>query len=149
MEGDIRLVNGANNYQGRIEVCHTNIWGTVCDDSWDINDGIVACRQLGLRFVDVVTSAYFGRGTGQIWLDDLSCIGSEAQLFNCRHRGFGSHYCSHSEDAGLICEGKQKVFSVCYFCTLNWVYRLNKISNKLYLFCLLMLCRVFYQSLGV
>ena len=105
IEGDIRLVDGFGSYQGRVEVCHNNTWGTVCDDLWDTNDGIVTCRQLGLRFVNVVGSAFFGAGTGPIWLDNLRCIGSESQLIDCNHNGFGVHNCVHGEDAGLICEG--------------------------------------------
>ena len=45
VNGDIRLIGGLN--QGRVEVCYSNQWGSVCDDSWDDTDARVACRQLG------------------------------------------------------------------------------------------------------
>jgi len=89
-----------------VEVCYNNVWGTVCDDGWSRSDGIVACRQLGRRFVSVTTNARFGQGRGQIWLDNLLCTGSETQLIRCRHNGFGRHDCGHSEDAGVICSSK-------------------------------------------
>ena len=46
-EGDIRLLEGATQLEGRVSVCKNNVWGTVCDYSWDINDATVVCRQLG------------------------------------------------------------------------------------------------------
>ena len=45
--GDIRLVGGTKDYEGRLEVCINQVWGTVCSRSWDSNDTRVACRQLG------------------------------------------------------------------------------------------------------
>jgi len=47
----------------------------------------------------------YGRGTGQIWLDDLRCNGSETSLFNCTHTGLGVHDCDHKEDVSIRCLG--------------------------------------------
>ena len=46
-DGEIRLADG-NPTAGRVEICLSGVWGRVCDDSWDIHDARVACRQLGL-----------------------------------------------------------------------------------------------------
>ena len=64
------------------------------------------CRQLG--FSDAVSAprkAHYGQGTGPIWLDDVSCLGTEPDLFTCRHRGIGNDDCRHREDASAECSG--------------------------------------------
>ena len=63
------------------------------------------CRQLGLSDSNAkaVLMARFGRGSGEIWLDDVRCSGSENNLGECSHSGFGTHNCDHGEDAGVRC----------------------------------------------
>ena len=100
----VRLVNGTTKYEGRVEVHHNGVWGTVCDSGWDLNDANVVCNEL--NFGQPVTArprAFNGQGSGQIWLDNVTCIGTEGTIGNCLHNGWGSHNCSHREDAGVNC----------------------------------------------
>jgi len=46
-DGAIRLADGPTSYQGRVEVCLNQEWGSVCDSNWTTTDANVACRQLG------------------------------------------------------------------------------------------------------
>ena len=100
----VRLVNGPNEYEGRVEVYHNGEWGTVCDNGWDLNDAQVVCNQLGLDKVAAVRhGAFYGQGSGRIWLNNLNCAGTEFAIEECSHRGWGIENCSHSEDAGVYC----------------------------------------------
>ena len=47
-EGDVRLLEGSTNREGRVEICKNNVWGTVCDNGWGVTDARVVCRQLDL-----------------------------------------------------------------------------------------------------
>ena len=50
-DGDVRLVGGSNEYEGRVEICINQVWGTICSGSsynrWEVADGRVVCKQLG------------------------------------------------------------------------------------------------------
>ncbi|XP_061114999.1 deleted in malignant brain tumors 1 protein-like isoform X1 [Conger conger] len=102
----VRLVDGANQCQGRVEVYLAGHWGTVCQDNWDIVDALVVCRELGCGVaLGAMQYAHFGEGTGLIFLDNVHCTGSEQSLLDCQSNGLGAHNCMHYQDAGVICAG--------------------------------------------
>ncbi|KAM5271876.1 scavenger receptor cysteine-rich domain-containing protein SCART1 [Ctenodactylus gundi] len=105
-EGGLRLLGGEDSCSGRVELWHAGSWGTVCDDSWDLADAEVVCRQLGCgQAVDAVRGAAFGAGSGPVWLDEVGCRGSELYLGGCPAEPWGQGDCSHKEDSGVRCSG--------------------------------------------
>lgn len=104
--GTLQLLNGPNRCAGRVEVLHDHMWGTVCDDGWDLMDATVVCRQLGCGTALMATKgAHYGRGQDPIWLDEVNCTGTEATIFDCKARAWGVNNCYHGEDAGVVCSG--------------------------------------------
>uniref|UniRef100_A0A8C9LEI8 SRCR domain-containing protein n=1 Tax=Pavo cristatus TaxID=9049 RepID=A0A8C9LEI8_PAVCR len=109
----LRLVDGSTHCSGRIEVFYGQRWGTVCDDGWDLADAEVVCRQLGCgKALSAPHGAHFGQGSDAIWLDDVSCTGTEAALSTCKASPWGSHNCEHGEEAGVVCAGTLNAMSI-------------------------------------
>ena len=135
--GDIRLVGGTKDYEGRLEVCINQVWGTVCSRSWDSTDTKVACRQLGYQELGMLSpsrvcykiifyvsliggvtngSSIYGRGNGPIMFGYMYCNGNENSLFNCIRSVFSviSSCSSHYYDLGIKCERKRYLCWLCY-----------------------------------
>eukprot|EP00069_Balaena_mysticetus_P000389 bmy_14529T0 len=104
MDAALRLGDGSHRCEGRVEVLYNGTWRTVCDDSWDVTDARVVCRQLGCgEALSAPAQSYFGGGSGHIMLDDVQRTGNEARLWQCTHNGCFSHSCRHP--AGVVCSG--------------------------------------------
>ena len=116
-QGKLRLTGGqveheGRLHEGRLEMYYSERWGTICDDYWTRTDADVACRALGYPGGSVEDAgrfrkAYFGKGTGPIWLDDVQCEGEESNLLLCPRSGdiaVGVHNCGHKEDVGVRCD---------------------------------------------
>ena len=74
----VRLVNGNSASEGRVEVLYNGTWGSICDDSWDIQDANVICRMLGYaRAIDAPGWNTYGDDTislGQVCVGVWSVI---------------------------------------------------------------------------
>ncbi|ELK18412.1 Lysyl oxidase like protein 3 [Pteropus alecto] len=95
-------------FEGRVEIQRAGEWGTICDDDFTLQAAHVLCRELGFTEATGWThSAKYGPGTGRIWLDNLSCSGTEQSVTECASRGWGNSDCTHDEDAGVICKDQR------------------------------------------
>ncbi|XP_046947158.1 neurotrypsin [Lynx rufus] len=130
----IRLMDGENKKEGRVEVFINGQWGTICDDGWTDKDATVICRQLGYKGpARARTMAYFGEGKGPIHVDNVKCTGNERSLADCIKQDIGRHNCRHSEDAGVICDyfgkkatGNSNRESLSSVCGLRLLHRRQK-----------------------
>ena len=44
-----------------------------------------------------------GAGSGQIWLDNIRCNGTETDIADCQHKSWGRCVCDHSKDISVKC----------------------------------------------
>ncbi|KAK3599946.1 hypothetical protein CHS0354_012592, partial [Potamilus streckersoni] len=112
----IRLVNGHDEYEGRVEIKFNNTWYTLCDNNWDANDAAVLCRSLGywVSSSTAYSDAWFGQGSVPSTNPYLSCNSLEPTIFDCSTSyPWGPGSCSHSDDAGVRCQpgslGRDKI----------------------------------------
>ncbi|KAL0195613.1 hypothetical protein M9458_009185, partial [Cirrhinus mrigala] len=93
---------GEGRCSGRLEVYHNAVWGSVCDDQWDISDAQVVCRQLGCgAALRADGNSVFGAGEGVVWMNRI-------HLWDCPLSLNNHTDCSHKEHAGLTCAGHSK-----------------------------------------
>ncbi|XP_021258687.1 scavenger receptor cysteine-rich type 1 protein M130-like isoform X2 [Numida meleagris] len=100
----LRLAGGPGRCAGRVEVYSEGTWGTICQDTWTLQDATVVCRQLGCGWaLEAPGSERFGPGTGTLWLGAGGCSGTEDALWHCPapvQRG-----CRLRGGAGAVCSG--------------------------------------------
>ena len=78
VEGNLRLADGQNEGEGRLEVFHDGAWGTICDDGFDSPGNIapqLACQWMGYATGEVISSTGITPASASfaILLDDVRC----------------------------------------------------------------------------
>ena len=69
-----------------------------------MKDAKVICRRLGFDGALAASrAAAYGQGSGEIFLDNVGCDGTEDKIADCFHLGVGIHDCEHANDAGVKC----------------------------------------------
>lgn len=105
--GNVKLAGGPHRCAGRVEFYDKGQWGTICGQSWDINDANVVCKQLDCgKAHKITTMSEYGRGTGQTWIEQIECNGRESTLSQCPQRPYVDKSCNTSSVAGVVCTGK-------------------------------------------
>ena len=122
----VRLQSGTTSNQGRVELLLNGTWGTICDNNWGIQEANVICRMLGYSEGAWSTHCcgWYDRSNApeQIWLDNVHCVGDEKSIAACRHGGWGSHNCGHSEDVGVVCKFTPPGLTGTLFCGICQTY---------------------------
>jgi len=95
-------------YLGRLETRPNASapWGTVCGDSFNDQDALVACKTLGLTGITRAEAFIVGDGAGPVWLDGVQCGAHDQKIEFCP-RGYSysawSMSCPHARDVGVLC----------------------------------------------
>lgn len=123
------MTGGLNQSRGTVEICLSGIWGTICDDGWDISDAGVACRQLGYLTSNGMYTEVCGNFAVTIMmhamlvlantekarvthkpqhLSHVRCTGQESRLTDCVHQSIGMRTCesTSSRTAAVVCSGR-------------------------------------------
>ncbi|KAL4223326.1 hypothetical protein ACF0H5_016797 [Mactra antiquata] len=112
----VRLVNGSDPYEGRLEVFHRGQWGTVCDNNFDDFSAMLVCRMLNYNGISkAYYSAAYGEGTVPTLLSLGHCYGAEMDyedIFDCQPLVWGQNQCSHAHDVSVSCHPSKRVIYV-------------------------------------
>ncbi|XP_070685412.1 scavenger receptor cysteine-rich type 1 protein M130-like [Pempheris klunzingeri] len=99
----IRLVDGNSLCSGRLEVKSDQLWSSVCEDDFDLQDAEVVCRELGCGAPSALQGALYGEGEAPVRSTEFLCDGQESALLDCGSSDSAADTCSSGKAVGLTC----------------------------------------------
>jgi hypothetical protein len=100
----VRLVDGATDVEGRVEICFSRRWGTISGDGWTQTESTVICNDIGYETSDGNDySVRPATNSIPVFIKSIRCTGREMSLLECGYRRNLTHS-SHFEDVGVQCK---------------------------------------------
>jgi len=93
----------------RLETLYNGVWGSVCGEHFGKRNTRTLCKALGFPGSGVLKKNFMsGRmytgSKGHVWLSNVQCKGTEGDVADCKHKGFGNHKCGHYNEVGICCK---------------------------------------------
>lgn len=104
---DLRLTGGLDRCSGRVEIHRNGSWGTVCDECWDKEEALMACKMLGCGEPKQYTAFEppFLHKNNTRWF--YMCTKNSNILWDCKELDASlRNLCPDPSAAGLICNSK-------------------------------------------
>ncbi|XP_019854703.1 PREDICTED: uncharacterized protein LOC109583711, partial [Amphimedon queenslandica] len=105
--GDVRIVDGPNNYTGRPEFCYFGTWRSICGIGFDLYDAAVTCSLAGFNhdLARNLSAGSYGYNNLPPVLAGLQCTGKEGSFSNCTPiNGDLLSSCNYTQAAAVACE---------------------------------------------
>lgn len=97
-----------------MEVFYGGRWGTVCGDTWGIEEAMIVCRQLNLGYAGkALTKNNFTETEHRVIMSGVRCRVDEISLYNCQHDEWTNTTCSSKKSvAGVVCVNGKRLTGV-------------------------------------
>ena len=122
--GEVRLVEGESEKEGRLEICFDHRWGTVSSDGWSETEAKVVCNDLGYELMNgksfnigtiiMHSTFFFSKANGYLprpalskptYINTLRCSGRDLTLLDCSYKfNTRMNESDHSKDVGIQCK---------------------------------------------
>ncbi|CAI8004444.1 Neurotrypsin, partial [Geodia barretti] len=103
VDGQVRLVDGATDVEGRVEICFSRRWGTISGDGWTQTESTVICNDLGYEATGNDYSVRPATNSMPVFIKTVRCTGRQLSLLECGFRRNLTHSV-HLEDVGVKCK---------------------------------------------
>ncbi|XP_043944468.1 deleted in malignant brain tumors 1 protein-like [Protopterus annectens] len=101
---NVRLVNGTNRCNGKLEVSNGIEWGAVCNNYWNINHANAVCSGLKCGHALSIQGIYSsGEESSNVLLSNAVCYGWESSFSQCTVTPWVPASCNNSQMANITC----------------------------------------------